>query len=55
MTAEYVEMGDVGCCSLYGFKVHPLAYELQFQAAANFKTRSMTHSTTSVSYANSKR
>jgi len=42
-------------CSLYGFKVHPLAYELQFQAAANFKTRPTTHSTTSVSYANSKR
>ena len=22
---------------LYGFKIHPLAYQLQFQAAANFK------------------
>lgn len=22
---------------LYGFKIHPLAYQLQYQAAANFK------------------
>ena len=26
---------------LYGFKIHPLAYELQYQAATNFKTRPM--------------
>ena len=26
--------------SLYGFKIHPMAYELQSQAALSFKTRS---------------
>ena len=25
------------CFRLYGFKIHPLAYQLQYQAAANFK------------------
>ena len=24
-------------CRLYGFKVHPMAYQMQYQAAANFK------------------
>jgi hypothetical protein len=45
----------VGVCRLYGFKVHPSAYELQYQAAANFKARPTTHSTTSVNYTNNKR
>lgn len=38
-------------CRLYGFKIHPLAYELQSQAAANFKTRPLHNA----SYTNNKR
>ncbi len=37
---------------LYGFKIHPLAYELQYQAAANYKSSRPMHS---IGYGSNKR
>jgi len=35
----------VGCVvRLYGFKIHPLAYELQLQSATNYKCRPVSGS-----------
>lgn len=50
MCDVHTYQGNINVARLYGFKIHPLAYQIQQQAAANFKAPLR-----SLSYNNGKR